>query len=121
MLDSYNNHTHNHNISINSCSGGIYKTYKESWFKRLHLKSALMEMLSNHENVRYYNDIYIINTYHPDYDKAKPIVVLQMVICGEMEVIAEIMYKEDFDKYFVNLAGNEYCIKPIEVKEELTE
>ena len=23
-----------------------------------------------------------------------------MVICGDMEVIAEIIYKEDFDKYF---------------------
>ena len=118
MLDSYNkfnhNHTHNHNISINSCSGGIYKTYKESWFKRFGLNSNLMDILSNHEKCRYNP---ILNAYGCNntelnaggyigenyYDKAKPIVVLQMVICGEMEVIAEIMYKEDFDKYFDDL------------------
>ena len=113
MLDSYNkfnhNHTHNHNISINSCSGGIYKTYKESWFKRFNLKSELMDILSNHEKCRYNPNLnkYGCNsgeisgyTYSDYYNEAKPIVVLQMVICGEMEVIAEIMYKEDFDKYF---------------------
>ena len=114
MLNTYNNfnhnHTHNHNISINSCSGGIYKTYKESWFKRFNLKSELMDILSNHEKCRYNpnqnkygcddSDMYDGFTYRNHYDGAKPIVVLQMVICGEMEVIAEIMYKEDFDKYF---------------------
>lgn len=105
MLDSYNKF--NHNISINSCSGGIYKTYKESWFKRLHLKSDLMEALSNHENVRYYDNNYIASNYYSNYERAKPIVVLQMVICGEMEVIAEIMYKEDFDKYFDDLKEEE--------------
>lgn len=27
------------------------------------------------------------------------VVILQMVICGDMEVIAEIMLKQDFEKY----------------------
>lgn len=107
MLNTYNkfNHTHNHNhtININSCSGGIYKTYKESWFKRFNLKSALMNTLSNPEYAKYNpnNDEYVLDTSNFYlYKNYKNVVVLQMVICGDMEVIAEIMYKEDFDKYF---------------------
>ena len=35
----------NNTLKINACSGGIYKTYKESWFTRFHLKSDLAEKL----------------------------------------------------------------------------
>ena len=30
----------------------------------------------------------------------KEVIILQMIICGEREVIAELILKEDFDKYF---------------------
>ena len=30
----------------------------------------------------------------------KPVIVLQMMMCGDMDVIAEIMLKEDFDELF---------------------
>lgn len=100
MLNTYNkyNHTHEHNIKINSCSGGIYKTYKESWFKIVDLDSELMDILSNHETCTYNPKENRYSKYNYNCGE-KPIVVLQMVICGEMKVIAEIMYKEDFDKY----------------------
>lgn len=106
MFDNYNKTTNN--LKINACSGGIYKTYKESWFKRFHLKSELMEFLSNPTRIRYYSEAndYMIGDYYKNssytdyYKKAKPIIILQMVICGEMEVIAEIIYKEDLDKYY---------------------
>jgi hypothetical protein len=30
----------------------------------------------------------------------KPVVVLQVMLCGEQEFLAEIMWKEDFDKLY---------------------
>lgn len=74
------------NFNINACSGGIYKTYLESWFERFHLKSARAENLLS-QNVRNNNQNKVI---------------LQMVICGDMEVIAEIIDKKDLEKYFSN-------------------
>lgn len=75
----YSNYKTNNTLKINTCSGGIYKTYKESWFKRFHLESPLAKAL-----------------FQPD----ESTIILQMVICGENEVIAELIRKEDFDKYF---------------------
>lgn len=66
-------------LKINACSGGIYKTYKESWFNRFNLKSMMANGL---------------------FQSNKSTIILQMVICGENEVIAELIKKEDFDKYF---------------------
>ena len=102
-------------VKINACSGGIYKTYKESWFERFNLQSELAEELLNNcavSNVRsgkFYNqhNSWHEDTVFPDYKKPKyekkELIILQMVICGDMEVIAEIIKKEDFDKYFVEL------------------
>lgn len=91
------------NLQINATSGGIYKTYSESWFVRLHLKSSLMEELSNFSKITYSENF---NEYRTNNLKAdsKPITVLQMVICGDMEVIAEIIYQEDLYKNL--LRGN---------------
>ena len=94
-------------LKINAVSGGIYKTYYESWFKRFHLKSSFMEKLSDHSHIRYNSmyDEYLIekDRYEQDnYKDAKPITILQMVICGDMEVIAEIIYTEDLVKYLVS-------------------
>lgn len=85
-------------IRINACSGGIYKTYKESFMRRFHLKSELSnEVLSN-------NPTMLLKTGKSCSDKERvDIVIVQMVICGDMEVIAEIIKKEDFDKYFKEL------------------
>lgn len=68
------------NFNINACSGGIYKTYLESWFERFNLKSGIGEKLLCKSQ--------------------KDKVVLQMIICGDMEVIAEIIDKKDLEKYF---------------------
>lgn len=79
MLNTYTKI--NNNLKINACSGGIYKTYKESWFKRFHLKSKYADELFN---------------------KHSSIIVLQMVICGEMEVMAELIEQKDFNKILEN-------------------
>ena len=44
MFNSYDMKTTN-NLNINACSGGIYKTYPESWFQRFHLQSKVAERL----------------------------------------------------------------------------
>jgi len=77
MLNTYTNT----NLKINACSGGIYKTYKESWFERFHLQSTRAERLLDKNNYLH-------------------IIVLQMVICGEMEVMAELITEKDFEKYY---------------------
>ena len=33
-------------------------------------------------------------------EKVKEVEILQMIICGDKEVIAEVILKEDFEKYF---------------------
>ena len=38
MFNTYN--TEDTNLKINTCNGGIYKTYKESWFAHLRLDSS---------------------------------------------------------------------------------
>lgn len=90
----FNTYSSSANIKINACSGGIYKTYKESWFNRFNLKSELAEkILKPYDNKVKVN----IEGYH--YIE-KEVIILQMIICGDMEVIAELIKKEDFDKYF---------------------
>lgn len=94
----FNNYTHTHtNMNINSCSGGIYKTYPESFMIRFHLKSELAKSLLVP------NPLYNISTneYYPEWEE---VVILQMVICGDMEVIAEIITKKDFDKIINNIS-----------------
>lgn len=55
---------------VSAVSGNIVKTYAESYFIRFHLKSPLAEKLLK--------------------DGASE-VIIQMVMCGEMDVIAEVI------------------------------
>jgi hypothetical protein len=107
MFNTYSGGNSSANVKINACSGGIYKTYPESWFNRFHLKSALAETLFKKENIfydassnKYGKSIYDFDSLYREY--LKEIIVLQMIICGDMEVIVELINKEDFDKYFEN-------------------
>lgn len=76
------NSTNETNIKLNAVNGAILKNHPESWFERFHLKSKRADALLNSGN--------------------KNTVVLQMVICGDMEVIAECVSKEKFNE---NLKG----------------
>lgn len=99
MLNTYNPRINNNtDIKINACSGGIYKTYPESFFLRFHLKSDLSEKLLCA------NPIVKIKTgeTYPEYEYIDA-VIIQMVICGDLEIMAEIIRKTDFDKYFTEL------------------
>jgi hypothetical protein len=64
---------------VNAVTGNIIKTYKDSYFKRFHLKSNLSERLL---------------------EPGASEIIIQMVICGDMEVIAELMRKKDYENLF---------------------
>ena len=94
------------NLKINACSGGIYKTYKESWFIKFSLDSGLANKLLGKEC--YYRTGYgystgkyeLVEKGNSGLEKINKVEILQMVICGEKEVIAELILKKDFEKYF---------------------
>lgn len=85
MFNTTNNVTKN-TLNINAVSGTILKNYRKSYFKRFHLKSDFANCLL-HSNPK---------------DGCEDVVVVQMMICGDMEVIAELIYKKDFDELFEN-------------------
>lgn len=82
----FNNYSTNNELNINACSGGIYKTCKESWFYRFHLNSNYADSVFQQNS----------NTK-----------VLQMVICGNMEVIAEVIDIKDYEKLFKKEVSND--------------
>lgn len=73
---------------INAVTGNICKTYRESFFVRFHLKSNFAEKILD------YNSRCKIGYRDED------VVVIQMVVCGDMEVLCELIKKEDYDRYF---------------------
>lgn len=105
MFNTYN--AGDTNLKINACSGGIYKTYKESWFINFNLDSNLSNKILRKEGC-YYRPGYGYSTNKYDLvdrgnrglEKVKEVEILQMIICGDKEVIAEVILKEDFEKYF---------------------
>jgi len=95
MLNSYasgGSANVNNSIKINAVSGNILKNYQKSFFKRFFLNSQLATEVFDE------NDPHIMERNYP-YTK-RPIVIIQMMVCGESEVIAEIMWKSDFDELF---------------------
>lgn len=72
---------------INAVTGSIIKTYKESYFRRFSLKSNFADWIFR-EDAR-------------DLDnEKKQVVVIQIVVCGDMEVIAEIIDRKIYSKLF---------------------
>lgn len=85
MLD-YNNHN-NTNIKVNAVSGTLVKNYQKSFFTRFQIESLYGDkLLSDNPKIR-----------------DKNAVVIQCMCAGGKngnELIAEVMWKEDFDKMF---------------------
>lgn len=105
MFNNYN--AGDTNLKINARSGGIYKTYKESWFINFSLNSTLANKILRKEGC-YYRPGYgystdkydLVESCNKGLEKVKEVEILQMIICGDKEVIAEVIFKEDFEKYF---------------------
>ena len=88
------NHSSSNNtrIKVNAVSGTIVKNYRDSFFVRFQLGSKLGEFLLSEES-----------TVHN-----RSTVVIQCMCAGgnnRNEIIAEVMWKEDFDKLFEHAEG----------------
>ncbi len=101
MFNTSNYHAGNctNNVSINAVTGAILKNHPKSWFERFHLNSTRAKELlvesGHHAKKKVYDYEYRYDRTEDDPDK--DITVLQMVICGDMEVMAELMYTKDYE------------------------
>ena len=99
MFNSYNVQP-TQNIKINAVTGAILKNHPKRWFERFHLKSPRAERLlaeGGYEAQRkIYNENYRMEMI--ERDPENDIIVLQMVICGDMEVMAELIYRKDYEE-----------------------
>ena len=98
MFNTYHAGSHTNNIKINAVTGAILKNHPKSWFERFHLTSnranELMVEGGHHVTRKEYDRDY---RYERTVDvPEKAITVLQMVICGDMEVMAELVYTKDY-------------------------
>ena len=94
MFNSYNT---NQKVEINAINGTLVKNYKDSFFIRFHMKSEFAEQALTENPTM---SIQVTNEYGAKYSQNKPIVVLQVMLCGNGELIAEIMWKKDFDEMY---------------------
>lgn len=84
----FNSYSSNNSIKINAVSGTIVKNYRKSFMLRFPMESYMAEnILSENPCIR-------------SHRSEKPIVVLQVMLCGDGELLAEVMWKEDFDEIF---------------------
>lgn len=104
MFNTYHAGNHTNNIKINAVTGAILKNHPKSWFERFHLKSDRAKELfvegGHHAKKTVYNDRYMLDRVVEAPEK--DITVLQMVICGDMEVMAELVYTKDYNASLSN-------------------
>lgn len=97
------------NIKINAVTGAILKNHPKSWFERFHLNSERAKSLlcegGHSATKRTYNDDFRCSM--TEKDPGNNIIVLQMVICGDMEVIAECVHEKDY-RYVVPQEESSY-------------
>lgn len=101
------NHTCTNSFKINAVTGAILKNHPKSWFERFHLQSdrakALFKEGGHQATKQVWNKYDFVTTYGDDgyykdeRDPDKDITILQMVICGDMEVMAELVYTKDYN------------------------
>lgn len=105
MFDSNHYHAGNHtnNVKINAVTGAILKNHPKSWFELFSLKSERAKQLFTEGGHKATKDVWCECSYYRgggEYikkdDPEKDITILQMVICGDMEVMAELVYTKDY-------------------------
>ena len=94
MFNNYHAGNHTNNIKINAVTGAILKNHPKSWFERFNLKSKRAESLFQEGGHKFLS-------YGDNADKIG-ITILQMVICGDMEVMAELVYTKDYETEICN-------------------
>ena len=75
------------NFKVNAVSGTLTKTFRKSFYKRFHMNSRMADYVFDNEKPRLT-------------DCGKEIVVLQVMLCGNEEFLAELIYKEDYEEIF---------------------
>lgn len=90
MFNTY--HAGTQNVSINAVTGAILKNHPKSWFERFKLDGYRARQLLS-EGGHKFNEY----TENYQYKNHGGITVLQMVICGDMEVLAELVYTKDYN------------------------
>lgn len=91
----FNSYSSNNSIKINAVSGTIVKNYRKSFMLRFPMESYMAENILSE------------NPYIRSYRSEKPIVVLQVMLCGDNELLAEIMWKDDFDEIYKAVSEGE--------------
>lgn len=81
----YSHYEANPTTKVNAVSGTLVKTFRKSFFKRFHMNSRMADCIFDEDE--------------PSLHGAE-IVVLQIMLCGNNELLAEIIYKEDYDELF---------------------
>lgn len=100
MFNSYNV-SNPQTVNINAVSGTIVKNYKDSFILRFNMLSETARLILNKEPELVRRIIKHRDNYNDWEEKIKePVVVLQVMLCGEQELLAEVMWKEDFDKMY---------------------
>lgn len=106
------NHTCTNSIKINAVTGAIFKNHPKSWFERFHLNSDRAKALFKEGGHKATKEEWCKYDYQTTYgpsgsyrtvpDPDKDITILQMVICGDMEVMAELVYTKDYEMKIEN-------------------
>jgi hypothetical protein len=89
MFNSYNV-SNPQEVNINAVSGTMIKNYKDSFILRFDMRSNMADKILDKNPT----------LYKGSYGEDKPVVVLQVMLCGDKQLLAEVMWKEDFDKLF---------------------
>lgn len=87
----FNNYTYrggDTNIKVNAVNGTIVKNFKESFFLRFEIGSSMERELFSKKPQ-------LIKDYSNE-----PVVVIQSMIIGDKLMLAEVMWKKDFDLMF---------------------
>jgi len=102
MFNTYHAGNTTNSVNINAVTGAILKNHSHSWFERFHLDSERARRLLKEGGHQATKREYDSSDYrglhsHTVRDPDNDIIVLQMVICGDMEVMAELVYAKDYE------------------------
>lgn len=90
MFNNYSYTGGNTNIKVNAVSGTLVKNYRKSFFLRFSIGDSLEGLLFS-KTPRLQN---------PDCYGSREVVVIQSMIIAEKTMLAEVMWKDDFDEMF---------------------
>lgn len=91
MLNTYSikGGSYSNTTRINAVSGTLVKNHPKSFFERFHLNSEYAKQaLSSEPHIR-----------ETRYSPKTPVIVLQIMVVGDMEVIAEIVRESEYDVF----------------------